>query len=521
MTQPDELTQKIQELLRSVSALAELRQQLERLVGQRVVSVQGNVSGSVIVIGDSNQITLGDGGQLADLWRDLQLDDQAAAERYRERVAALYDHLTFPLSGLSFGTILKDVYQPLQAAPVSDLTRWQQAERAVSDRRRETDDLLADERPVALLGLLGGGKTTTLRYLTWAYASRPDDLLLWRGDELLPFYVTARDLAAAWQGDTPFLAACAAAAAQTPGHALFSTHLARRVLERALEQGAALLLVDALDEYRAPDAARADLLRALSAQWTSDPFRRNSLILTSRPHAYLKEERFQAYALQVLEAPRLERLAYRLGSVLLRELGERGDALESKLDNLTGLALSPQMRDFASPFYVTLFTLAVCRSERFNEGLAQARRIGRLADLYHFFLRQTIRWEQNKPDSPDIDERAALLALAELGWQTFAAPPWQEWLAPDLLSEAERRAAMSFWQRSGLLQKDEFRGEWVFSHSGFQLFGAALRLHEAWRRGQHEGVRRLHQETERLPDWDTVWELFLGLEPQDGTGLAG
>jgi hypothetical protein len=33
-------------------------------------------------------------------------------------------------------------------------------------------------------------------------------------------------------------------------------------------------------------------------------------------------------------------------------------------------------------------------------------------------------------------------------------------------------------------------------------------------------VRRLHQETERLPDWDTVWELFLGLEPQDGTGLA-
>jgi hypothetical protein len=153
MTQPDELTQKIQELLRSVSALAELRQQLERLVGQRVVSVQGNVSGSVIVIGDSNQITLGDGGQLADLWRDLQLDDQAAAERYRERVAALYDHLTFPLSGLSFETILKDVYQPLQAAPVSDLTRWQQAERAATDRRRETDELLADERPVALLGL--------------------------------------------------------------------------------------------------------------------------------------------------------------------------------------------------------------------------------------------------------------------------------------------------------------------------------------------------------------------------------
>lgn len=504
------------ELRRQSQALEALQAVLVRLGGERVVKIDGDVSGSVIITGDGNTVSLADGGLLARRWQELQVSDAEAADLYRERVAGLYAHLTFPLSGLSFDALLNEVYQPLQAAPVRDPANWYQAERAVPHQRRETDELLEEGRPIALLGLLGGGKTTTLHYLTWAYTRRPNDRWLWRGDELIPFYLTARGLATAWQGDTEFLPACARAVTQARVHPPFSAYLTQRVLESALQQGVAFLLIDALDEYRVGDAVRSDFLRSLLGAWQSDPFRRNLLLLTSRPHAYLRQEEIQAYALQVLENPRAERLAYRLGKVLLRERGDSEAEQQSKLRDLTREVVSPRLREFASPFYVTLLTLAICRSEHFAEGLDEAQRIGRLADLYRFFLRQTVRWEQAKPDAPAVDGESALLALAELGWQTFVEPPWQERLAPELLPAQDRHAALSFWQRTGVLQQHEVTEQWTFYHGGFQLFGVALRLNEAWKRGQQEEVRRLHQETARLTDWETIWQLFFGLRGGSG-----
>ena len=499
-------------LRRNTEALQALQSALTRLGAPRVVLIRGDVSGSIIITGDGNQITVPDKGLLAQRWQELQVSDAEASDLYRKRIANLYARLFFPLHGISFEAMLHEVYQPLQAAPVHDLSNWHRAEHAPPHQRLETDQLLdkPPDKPLALLGLLGGGKTTTLHYLTWAYASRPEDRLLPGGDELIPFCVAARHLAEAWRGETEFLPACARAVAQAPGHPPFSPHLAQRVLEWALQQGTALLLVDALDEYRAPDTVRSDFLRSLHSLWQSDPFRRNLLLLTSRPHAYLQAG-FESYALQALENPRLECLTYRLGKALLRERGEDEVAQQAKLNDLTRLVVSPEMREFASPFYVTLLTLAICRAARFADALAEAQHIGRLADLYRFFLRQTIRWEQSKSDAPTVDERAAMLALAELGWQTFVESPWQERLEPELLSDPDRRAALTFWQRTGLLQEDAFTGELQFHHTGFQLFGTALMLNEAWERGWQEEVRRLHQETWRLPDWETIWQLFSGL----------
>lgn len=507
----DDLRRELDDALRqNTEALQALQAVLARFSAPRVVHIGGDVSGSIIILGNGNRISVGDHGLLAQRWQELQASDAEAADLYRERIANLYAHLTFPLSGISFESLLHEVYQPLQVAPVQDPTNWHLAERAAPDRRRETDDLLKEGQPVALLSLLGGGKTTTLHYLTWVYACRPDDRLLWRGDELVPFYVTARDLAGAWQGDTEFLPACARAVTQACGHPPFSAYLARRVLEWALQQGVALLLIDALDEYRVADAVRGDFLRSLHSTWQSDPFRRNLLLLTSRPHAYLQTG-FKTYALQALENLRVEWLAYRLGKVLLRERGKDETTQQAQLSDLIRLVLSPQMRDFTSPLYVTLLTLAICRSDRFADALDEARRIGRLADLYLFFLRQTIHWEQAKPDAPTVDKEAALLALAEVGWQAFVEPPWQEQLQLELLPGSDRRAPLSFWQRIGLLQEDPFTGEWQFYHNGFQLFGVALMLQEAWSRGRQEAIRHLHQETWRLPDWETVWQLFSGL----------
>lgn len=502
-----------QELRHQSQALEALQALLARLGGERVVRVEGNVAGSVIITGDGNAVSVADGGTLAQRWQELQIGDAEAEDLYRKRTAQRYDHLSFPLSGISFHALLDQVYQPLQVAPVRDLTHWPQAERAPLHERCETDDLLR-EGPVALLGALGGGKTTTLHYLTWAYAWRPEDRLLWREDELIPFQINARDLAQAWQDETEFTAACARAVLRAHHHPLCSPYLTYRVLESALKEGKALLLIDALDEYRAPDVPRRDLLLTLHSLWQEEPFCNNPLLLTSRPHVFL-DVGFQAYILQALEHPRAEWLAYRLGKVLLQAQGESESGQQAKLKELTHLVVSPQMQAFASPFYVTLLTLAVCRSSHFADGLRQAQRIGRLADLYRFFLHQTIHWEQSKPDALSVDEDVALRALADLGWQTFAEPPWREQITQDLLSEPDRHSVLSFWQRTGLLQRDAFSGEWVFYHTGFQLFGAALMLNEAWKRGQQEAVRRLHRETSHLTDWETVWQLFFGLRGEE------
>ncbi len=504
---------QIEYLLRANTA-ADLLERIERALGQRPVAIYGDVSGSSIITGDGNQVSVADSGRLAQQWHDLQISDAEAEAAYRDLVAAMSQRLSFPMLGdLSFSAILEEVYEPLPIARAGPDYDWRPASRSRPDEWLELDGMLQADGPKALLGLLGEGKTTTLRYLNWAYACRPESLWLWRLDELVPFYMTARDLARGRQGgqeESDLVSICTDAVARQLGHPHLRTALVRRMLQSALEAGNALILVDALDEYRAAEAEQIALLKWLADIWRTRPFRDNILLLTSRPYAFSRVG-FQVYALQAPEAPRAANLAYHLGRLLLRERGDGDAEQRAKLDDLTRLVVSPQMRDFASPFYVTLLTLAVCRSDRFADGLAQAQRIGRQADLYRFFLRQTIRWEKGKPEATSVDEDAAYLALAELGWQTFVEPPWRDELAADLLSTADRRAALAFWQRTGLLQEDVFTGEWQFHHIGFQLFGVALMLNEAWRRGYEATIKHLYKETAHRMDWNTIWELFFGL----------
>ncbi|WP_041470341.1 hypothetical protein [Chloroflexus aggregans] len=42
-------------------------------------------------------------------------------------------------------------------------------------------------------------------------------------------------------------------------------------------------------------------------------------------------------------------------------------------------------------------------------------------------------------------------------------------------------AALTFWERSGLIWRDPLSLEWEFVHRGFEQFGRALYLHSAWK----------------------------------------
>ena len=527
------------EMARRTQALEALNDVLARLGSERVVRIEGSASNSIIIPGDVNlgserkvqidgsvfnsptvagdgntvinMVIVKDGGNLARQWETLRLDDAQARERYYQEIAAIYEKLTFPLYGLDFSTALEEVYlypsfhRLRHGLRIS--TTWREGDPVPS-----VDELLQNPRPVAVLGMLGDGKTTTLQYLTWLYARRPSDRLHWRLGELVPFLLTASDLAEHWQDETDLVTACSRAASQFYHHPLLNPYLVERVLRTALEQGVALILVDALDEYQPAKAQERQkkFVIALSQRWQSDPLRQNSLLLSSRPYAFLQTD-FLPYALQEIGETGAEVLAYHLGKVLLRQQETDAERIDQMLEDLMRLVTAPKMRSFLTPFYVTLLTVSICREPDFATGLARAGDIKQWAGLYRFFLRQTFRWEQDKSGSA-VEEKATLLALAHVAWQTFA--PKTPELSLDLplpFSERDREEALTFWKRTGLIWRNEFTGTWTFAHAGFQTFGVALWLKEAVQRGRLAEVERLQTATMALEEWDMIWTLYYGL----------
>lgn len=500
----DDLLREIRDLRTEISDVTRLLESLHSLLARYGapinIQIGGDAERTIINIGNNNQITLNDGGDLAERWQVIRLDDSAVEQRYRQQAAALFSRLTFPLPGdFSFALPLEQVYFP---------RRIQRPARSLE----EIDDALKDERPLALLNALGAGKTTTLRYLTWAYAASPADRFFWRKDDFLPFYLPAAELARAWEADTDFVTACARAAARALGHRVLHPLLVERVLRLALQEGRALLLIDALDEYRADPAARRAFIESLSAQWRALPAD-NRLVLASRPAQFFHQD-FADYRLPDLSPRDAPSLALPLARALLEQRQTPPDLSRRHLDDLRALLAAPRLAVLLDrPFYVTLLTALVCRPPRFEDGLQQASQVMRLRDLYRFFLRQTIEWEKAKPAAAPPPEEALFHVLADLAWQTFLPAAMQaRFPLPRLLSEAEARPSLEFWQRTGLLWRDDLSLEWRFAHSGFQAFGVALALQRLWQSGQHAPLRLLQQET--LPDkaWDDVWSLFYGEE---------
>lgn len=482
----------------------------------RAVLIHGDVTQSLIITGDNNQVILNDNGLLAQRWLAWQGDPAEARRAYLEMLAGRVARHIFPLAKLSFQAALEQLYQPPALTPY--FGEWRPSLRRAREQR-SLEDLLTAASPCALTGLLGEGKSTALRYLTWVYAARPEGRFLPGLGERLPFLVTARTLQEKWQQNPDPLAAWAQAIAADSRP--LEPALVYRLLKDALEEGRALLLLDALDETRLPAEPRADFLSALRALWDVVPWRANFLLLASRPHAFLQSD-FAQFALQEMSAESVQRLAYRLGLFLLEERTRQGGRssadppAEAALERLTRLVRRAAPGRFGTPFYVTLLVLAALRSPDLERGLQQAESLGRLSELYAFFLRQTLQWERGKPQADPAaipEERLALLALAEAAWQAFPPPAQRAALQGEWLPEADRLAALRFWERAGLLWRDEFSGQWEFVHQGFQLFGVALHLRHAWETASlRPQVETLHRQTALSPDWSDVWDLFFGME---------
>lgn len=502
--------------------IQQLLTQLTQAAGERGVQIKGGVEGSIIVTGDGNQIYLSDAGRLARWWEEIGPDPDTLLNQYLNRTAEVCAPLLFPFGYLSKPVLLDDVYLDLPIVkPPTDEALFRPSRRLSGNPIPRTDELLKQNQRAALVGILGMGKTTTLRYLTWVYARRPENRLYWRRRELVPFYARIRDLAQLWtpaermEGLERFVGALAGAVSTELKGVLGRQNVAR-VLQHALEQDNALILLDALDEFQASEAERLEFVTALQSLWNTPPFRDNHILLTSRPYHFLNPLGFGQYALQNLEED-AERLVSRLGWTVLRirhELEPEG-AIDSRLRQLKAAICTPRLQGFWSPLYITLMVYLGTGASSTEEGIALLSNIHRLADLFRYFLKRTVEWEKFKGNDLGVDDDRAISALGYIAYHAFVVPGGasaaQQIAEVTGLTREEFMGVRQFWLRTGLLCEDELRSILAFQLSGFQAFGVALALADMWRRSERSKVKELRDRYEWDPEWDLIWELFAGL----------
>jgi hypothetical protein len=233
----------------------------------------------------------------------------------------------------------------------------------------------------------------------------------------------------------------------------------------------------------------------------------------------LRPAGFGQYVLQNLEQD-AGRLVQRLGRALLQARYDllQEEQIDSWLRRLESMILAPHLRDFWSPFYITLMVSLGTMKASAEDSLELLDSIHNLTDLYDLFLRETIAWEILKGNNPEVgigSEEAYYEVLGYAAYYTFVEPV-KLFQLPEQIASAMRTDSknvdrgLQFWLNTGLLVKDE---KWsiAFRHTGFKEFGVAYALADMWHHSKDNQVNDLRQNYADHPEWETIWQLFMGL----------
>jgi len=373
-----------------------------------------------------------------------------------------------------------------------------------------TEAVQAHQRLV-LLGDPGGGKSTFLRHLAWALAQRglderSNDTALFGWDDtarLLPILLPLRTLAGriAAEGAQP---ATVSAALRDEMTREYDARQPDELLDQALEQGAALLLFDGLDEVpleavKGVSADRLTTLRAVRA--FAELHDRARVVITCRVRAFTESlgaclgwptETITPFTLGQIRhfvadwyAALIER-----GSIA-RDLGE---AQHQTL--IAAIAGNERLRAMAgTPLLLTMMALVL--SERGE--LPRDRPL-----LYERILEQLLgQWDQQKggqsltdvlgapnlrsddlrPILDDLSYQAHANATSQDGRGQLAARDLRYALAEFLEKvrvggawEAAGRCLSYFNERSGLLLPEDDGQSYAFAHLTLQEHGAGRHM---------------------------------------------
>lgn len=446
---------------------------------------------------------------------------------YRAIIAGAFRKLYFPLSDLGEEIDLDEVYVslPLVKAVSVEAMLYQSSRKGMApdEKVAQATGLLGQNERAAIVGIVGMGKTTSLRYLTWLYAERPEHRFCWRKMELTPFYAQVHDLAEWWPAErrtTPeaFLDGLAKACAHAIGGAIDEQDI-RLTLGDKLKEKRAVVLLDALDEYKATLEMRQAFVGSLQHLWYG-PYTGNAMVISSRPYGFLNPMGYPQY--QLREIDDVDVMAFKLGDAILRRTQQNltDDERNAWLDSLSKAIQNSNWAALATPLYLTLMIIMGARASSAEDGSALLRSLRGLADPYRLFLMKTIDWEERKPGSPNpgVNKETALLILGYLAYYVTlgrsSAANVKTHIAQDVrVEQGPVDQTLAFWQKTGLTMHNELQDVWLFRHAGFREFGVALALKHMRRSAEGRAqVKRLRQEwSPSAPEWQTVWHLFYSM----------
>jgi len=275
---------------------------------------------------------------------------------------------------------------------------------------------------LVLLGKPGGGKSTFVKHLAlclagaqiegWGRAANLDQLEAWTHGTLTPIYIELRRLVASkhfpadvhTQPDASHLWNYIKAELLGDELATYATDL-----ERDLEEGNALLILDGLDEVPFPEGklkARQRQLQSLAAA-IHTRYGKSRVVVASRPYAYegWKLPGFEAVEVADLEDHQRLSLAnrlYRVSGLGEQEANEKAGRLNTELQ---ARRIHPELRD--RPLFLTQMAALYLK----NEGTLPTRR----GTLYRQIIELLLnRWTKTKAETPSLIDLLGGATLLDL-----------------------------------------------------------------------------------------------------------
>ena len=516
-----------------IGAVERLTQQQERLIALFIdlarqgysVSVQGDVTGTLIITGDNNKVIISDGGRLTALFRRLPELTQALAE-YRAHIRRTCALL--PLEGLALPEIhgrpldptrlripLDRVYIRLRALPYRDrpegpedartlarylrdrhleYRQWEERRPTAESQTIPPEEAVDRHHQLVILGPPGAGKSTFLRHLAWA----------WAETDALPLLVPLGRADVAMAGGRSLLEA--ALDYLTEHKAGAEREALRAALEAEIREKRVCWLWDGLDEVR---VHRREVVEALG-RLAADGHR---MVITSRPVGYVSIPGCDALY-EVL--PLLPEDARAFTDRWFRALAEARGVPERERERWAGeragwlrrqLEERPGLREVArNPLMLTF--LAVLAGDEPRRDLPRRRK-----DLYALYIERLFTaWEERRRPGeeksllPGVEDPHAAREVLLWGFRrvalhlhrAYGEQPERAALTEvkDVLAKelgqnakldrfqaaARAEAILRFWEEAGLLDVYRLEGRefLAFRHLTFQEYGAARALAEAY-----------------------------------------
>jgi energy-coupling factor transporter ATP-binding protein EcfA2 len=516
-----------------IGAVERLTQQQERLIALFIdlarqgysVSVQGDVTGTLIITGDNNKVIISDGGRLTALFRRLPEPTRALAE-YRAHIRRTCALL--PLGGLALPEIhgrpldptrlripLDRVYIRLRALSYRDrpegpedartlarylrdrhleYRQWEERRPTAESQAIPPEEAVARHHQLVILGPPGAGKSTFLRHLAWA----------WAETDTLPLLVPLGRADVAMAEGRSLLEA--ALDYLTEHKAGAERKALRAALEAEIREKRVCWLWDGLDEVR---VHRREVVEALG-RLAADGHR---MVITSRPVGYVSipgcDALYEVLPLLPEDARAFTGLWFRAlaeaQGVPKRErerwARERAGWLRRQLEERPGL------REVArNPLMLTF--LAVLAGDEPRRDLPRRRK-----DLYALYIERLFTaWEERRRPGeeksllPGVEDPHAAREVLLWGFRRVALHLHRAYgeqperaaftevkgvLAKELgqnakldrfQAAARAEAILRFWEEAGLLDVYRLEGRefLAFRHLTFQEYGAARALAEAY-----------------------------------------